>query len=579
MHNPAGDMELSVAECLQRSRDRKKRRIDMRDQITSKNCIEYTLQCIANPLYGDIAKCLLKKMLSVRMVDDRTSPVVIECISALADELFRAAYQCKDGNGFDLIRLCLSSENFPPVSDALRANYSSLNEAEDKCIFWTLCGAFLIIYFELHSDSVFETPLTYDESEFELFLRRYPEFLIRTWDASSLLEFQLCMKRAVQCFGNGNNMGCLVELVTFVMKGRDVALTCNTSGGGLRNYDHPTEVSTEKCRILIYQRESGILPRTRKSRGSKRRYQYTGPVSAMMPVVPGINAPRNGVVPAGMYMAPLAPNQKDTYFGGPTQTPYIQQISSGMPPQLRDMYTQGVNLYQYPMGIFDGVDFNRMLNPDVEQPRGRPPPPDIYQAFGYGTVNNSGYGTPMYGQGQQIDYYAQSQDLFFGPPQSAMYGCRPGPPVYAHAHAPDPIYSQQTDTLLGHGPYFGHQSSPVYGQNQSSMFGGNVDLHNEHQAYQNTRNMRSPNNFLMPGIMPAQQTEATYGHNIDPMYHPECEKRAETIYRAQNMGLPLHPDLYTRSSPEVTDPMQGITGLTDVQQNTLPSGSTMGYRR
>jgi hypothetical protein len=56
----------------------------------------------------------------------------------------------------------------------------------------------------------------------------------------------------------------MVELVTFMVKGKDIALCTNISGGGLKDFDRPTEVSTEKCRVLIYHRESGTSPRRRR---------------------------------------------------------------------------------------------------------------------------------------------------------------------------------------------------------------------------------------------------------------------------------------------------------------------------
>lgn len=302
------ESEMTVAESLQRSKERKKRRADVHLMVVPKGAMACVHQCLSSPAYSDLAKCLLRKMVEHGLIDDCTEPLSIQCIAEHANDLFIATFQCKDGNGFDLIRSNIDSNKYTLISEVLRANYSSLSDCEEKCIYWTMCSAFLIMYYEVHSDLVFNLPLSFTKPDFEKFLRRYPEFLLRTWDAADLLTFQLCMKRAVQCFGNGNNMGCLTELVTRIVKGRDVALTCNTSGGGLRNYDHPTEVSTEKCRILIYQRESGILPRTRKSRGSKRKFcPGDGPVCNInMPIIPGINAPRNTAVD-------MMPNMPQSY--------------------------------------------------------------------------------------------------------------------------------------------------------------------------------------------------------------------------------------------------------------------------
>lgn len=263
--------ELSAAESMARSRDRKKRRMDAKLMVPRRQSLPLIYQYINSPTCPNLVKCLFRKMLSVGLLDDYTNPMVVRCLVDHTPVLLAAAPSCCDGNGLDLIRQSIDFSRYQHVGDVFRANYSSISDPEDKCIFWTIAAAFMIMCFEVQHDAIFTVPFKYSTEDFEPFLRRYPEFLIRTWDAVELLCFQLCMKTAVECFGNGNNMGCLVELVTRITKGRQVALTCNTSGGGLRNYDHPTEVSTEKCRILIYQRESGIVPRTRKSRGIKKR--------------------------------------------------------------------------------------------------------------------------------------------------------------------------------------------------------------------------------------------------------------------------------------------------------------------
>lgn len=282
-------MSNETAEVVQRPRDKKKRRLDLQ---SAKNSLEFTKHIINDDSCCDISKCVLTRMMELDMIDDYTDHAVIQCINKHASDMLEYSIHCDDGNGFELLKACIDPDQFPTVMDVLKANYSSLSGAEQKCMYWTLCGAFMIMIFEVHSDLIFQIPFSYEEKDFERFLRRYPEFLVRTWDASELFQFQLCMKCAVQCFGNGNNMGCLVELVTGIMKGREVALTCNTSGGGLRNYDNPTEVSTEKCRILIYQRESGIVPRTRRSRGMKRKLENSAPVPSSMLSAPGSDAAR-----------------------------------------------------------------------------------------------------------------------------------------------------------------------------------------------------------------------------------------------------------------------------------------------
>ena len=346
------EAELSAAECLQRSREKKKRRLDMLNLVSTKGSIQFTKDFIENNPCSDLAKCVLQKMLATGIIDDGINPIVIECVAQHADDLFKVSSHVRDGNGFDLIKGVIDPDKYAVILVAFKANYSSITDADAKCMFWAICAVLLIMNYELNSDAIFDIPMRYTEAEFEDFLNRYPEFLIRTWDAASLMEFYLCMKWAVKCFGNGNNMGCLVELVTRIMKGRHVALTCNTSGGGLKNYDQPTEVSTEKCRILIYQRESGIVPRTRKSRGAKRKYQHTGPIPATMPLIPGINAPRNAVA---YYSQEDARMYRQEYDARAQQGGFYAQHVPDMAYQQAAMYSNDMGmggLYSFPNGVY-----------------------------------------------------------------------------------------------------------------------------------------------------------------------------------------------------------------------------------
>ena len=369
LQTPVPDAELTVAESLQRSRDRKKRRQDFCLMIEPKGTMDCVQNCLSSESCHKASKCLLNRMVATNLIDDFTEPSVVLCIAEHTPDWLSECVACKEGGGFDLIRNNIHPKKYTVVSDVLKSNYSSLSDPEEKCIYWTVSAAVLILYYEINSSNIFTLPLTSTRDEFEAFLIRYPEFILRTWDAAELLTFQICMKAVVSCFGNGNNMGCLTELVTRITKGRDVALTCNTSGGGLRNYDHPTEVSTEKCRILMYQRESGILPRTRKTRGSKRKFSPDGSVMAMpgIPMVRGINGPRN---PPDEVIAPIR------------MMPHTSMVasSSAFGPQYMQPHMPHLASINYPYSTPHAKIYDPMH--DVQ----RLPPDSNYGQFG---MNNS----------------------------------------------------------------------------------------------------------------------------------------------------------------------------------------------
>lgn len=264
----ARDEGLTPQECMARSSARKKRRVAIADQISNKGTIDIVNELIQKESCADEVKCLFKKMITAGLLDDLTEPQVVQCIAANGKQLVQAVRSCisKGDSGFTYIKAIVeeSTEDFDKLKATYKSNYTSLTDPESKCIFWTFAAAFLVIYYEFTTDKLFEFPMKTTEEEYREFLLRYPEFLIRTWDSKDLLQFKICMELAVRACGSRSNMGCLVELVTFMMKNREVALCCNTSGGGLREFHRPTEVSTEKCRVLIYHRESGGAPRRRK---------------------------------------------------------------------------------------------------------------------------------------------------------------------------------------------------------------------------------------------------------------------------------------------------------------------------
>jgi hypothetical protein len=211
--------------------------------------------------FASRGRVLIEKMFLIGFMDAETPAYLVRSLEGSAESMYTEAQQCRDGCGLDKIRDAVPKD--PAVQAVFDLKYSQIT-VENKDIFWTYCCAFLIFFYEHRTHKPFEIQRIHAEGRLYRFLMRYPEFLpCSTVQVHRLLTFSLCMTLAIEAFGNGNNMGCLVELVTRMTESREVALHCNTSGGGLKNYGKLTKVSTEKCRKLIYQRESGIEPRRR----------------------------------------------------------------------------------------------------------------------------------------------------------------------------------------------------------------------------------------------------------------------------------------------------------------------------
>lgn len=247
-------------------------------------------------------RALVEKMFILGFMDSDTPADLVRGIDYSADSIFENVQRCHDGLGLDILRESVAKD--PAFQTVFDLKYSQITP-DKKDIFWTYCCAFLVVYYERRMQKSFEVQRIHDERRLYQFLHRYPEFLpCSTVQVHRLLTFSMCMALAVEAFGAGNNMGCLVELVTRMTESREVALNCNTSGGGLKNYGKLTKVSTEKCRKLIYQRESGVEPRRRcnviKSR--PRRSSLAGGAEGA-----SVSGGGDSVVSSGTDASPITP--------------------------------------------------------------------------------------------------------------------------------------------------------------------------------------------------------------------------------------------------------------------------------
>lgn len=259
----------------------KKRLLEIKDHLQNLDTVRYAYERLeeAKLREDETLQKLIKKMISLYLIDDYTSPAVLDCLIENIPAMNVVVERCARGNGLDLLSRCLQESNgsahllyedgktIAQIFELGRTNYTTaIKRPEEKCIFWTFSIAFFLLYVLFVTGHEFLLPAPVTDRDMTEFFEKYPEFLIRSWDAGELLQFRIVMQHMVSMYGNGNNKACLVEMVTRVTRGREIALTCNTSGGAMKKdtiYSDETEVAAECCRVRIYQRESGVEPRRR----------------------------------------------------------------------------------------------------------------------------------------------------------------------------------------------------------------------------------------------------------------------------------------------------------------------------
>jgi hypothetical protein len=202
------------------------------------------------------AKYLIRKMRLLRFVDESTPINVVCALAKIADKLFIYAGYGKTGDGANLLRKMMTDD--AAVDAVLASDFSDLSTAttttgtttgtsgsagtadadaavrKQKEIFWVFSSAFLICFFEVKAKKPFSIQYYHPPALGTQFLTLYPEFSDRGMQIDRLLTFHLCMQVAVSAFGKpignivGNaDKGCLVELVTRMTEGREVALLLN----------------------------------------------------------------------------------------------------------------------------------------------------------------------------------------------------------------------------------------------------------------------------------------------------------------------------------------------------------------
>lgn len=214
------------------------------------------------------AKYLISKMRQMRFIDEATPAYLIVWLAKTADKLFIYAGYGKTGDATELLKRIHVGHTI--IDQVLNADYADLsnncsaaNERDNKDIYWTFASAFLICFYEVKAKKLFSIQYYHPSALITQFLKLYPDFGVHVHDGllvGRLLTFHLCMQVAVSAFGRGmevSSSACLVELVTRMTEGREVALAINVLANpySLPSMLGATAATTiNSCRKTIFEK-------------------------------------------------------------------------------------------------------------------------------------------------------------------------------------------------------------------------------------------------------------------------------------------------------------------------------------
>ena len=149
-----------------------------------------------------------------------------------------------------------------PLEKQHKLDVASVTSIKD--IMWAVCIAFYILRCPTAANMI-DIP-SEDETAFSDLCA---DLLVgkSAGNAQHLKLYWWTMRNVNLVFGGGRNKDFLVELVTRITRGRNVALSSNTAGGGLKELYGDNKVSIEKCRREIYVRVTGKAPVVRPNKG------------------------------------------------------------------------------------------------------------------------------------------------------------------------------------------------------------------------------------------------------------------------------------------------------------------------
>ena len=183
------------------------------------------------------AKYLISKMRLLRFIDESTPSYIIVWLAKLSDKLFIYAGYGRSGDARALLkRIKVGHERIDRV---LNTNYADLSaggpavERENKEIYWTFASAFLICFFEIKAKKQFSVQYYHPRKLVDQFVKLYPEFSDHDGlHITRLVTYHLSMQVAVSAFSGSasdpSEATALVELVTRMTEGRELALSCST---------------------------------------------------------------------------------------------------------------------------------------------------------------------------------------------------------------------------------------------------------------------------------------------------------------------------------------------------------------
>lgn len=212
----------------------------------------------AEPNYGWTARAtqIIRKMRAFHLIDRTTPFAVVDWLAKTMDKIYVYAGYGKAGQAALLMRRL--NVGHIGIDAVLRAVYTELtneHERQNKDVFWIFASAFLICFYEVKARKPFNIQYHHPASLVTEFLNLYPEFCeLDAAQKNRLLTFHLVMQVAVSAFGGDDSL-CLLELVTRMTEGREVALAVNKPTAMTFHQKMSDCLGTvNDCRRIIFER-------------------------------------------------------------------------------------------------------------------------------------------------------------------------------------------------------------------------------------------------------------------------------------------------------------------------------------
>jgi len=249
----------------------KKQRLNM---VNTEMAREAVAAEAAEPTHGwnDRGVYLVRTMRRHGFILDSTPFAVVDWLAKAADKIYVYAGYGKAGEASILLKRL--NVGHIGIDAVLRASYAELaneHERENKDVFWIFASAFIICFYEVKARKPFTLQYHHPQKLVTEFKNLYPEFAaLDSGLVFRFLTYHLVMQVVVSAFG-GADPNCLIELVTRMTEGREVALAMNKPASLLFSQKVSEQLGNiNDCRRIVFQRVYDVKRAAAKEKEKKK---------------------------------------------------------------------------------------------------------------------------------------------------------------------------------------------------------------------------------------------------------------------------------------------------------------------